>query len=176
MMVKVHDKNFEISISANEIQAKIKVISKKITEDYDGKNPLLIAILNGAFIFASDLIRSIQTNCEITFVKVKSYDGMESGGISELIGLNENIKGRDIIIIEDIVDSGNTLNKIMPFLKERQPKSIEIAALLCKPAAIQYPIDVKYTCFDIPNDFVVGYGLDYNGHGRRFADIYKVVD
>lgn len=174
--IKVHDKEFKKYIDHKNIAQEVDRIAKEIDAEYKEKKPLFIGILNGSFIFAADLIRAINIQADISFVKVTSYEGTNSGEMTELIGLKEDIKDRPVIIIEDIVDTGNTLNKLMPYLLEKEPKRIEIAALLCKPAAIQYPIEVSYICFEIPNDFVIGYGLDYNGLGRQYKDIYQTVD
>jgi len=171
--LKVHDKTFKTFISAAQIQAQIDRIAKDIDDKYRNEKPLFIAILNGSFIFAADLLRCLKIQCDISFVKVSSYQGTSSGQMTELIGLNYPIKNRPIIIIEDIVDTGNTLHKILPGIKAKHPKSIEIASLLCKPAAIEFPIEVTYSCFDIPNAFVIGYGLDYNNLGRQYKDIYQ---
>jgi hypoxanthine phosphoribosyltransferase len=151
-------------------------MAHEINLEYKDKNPLFLSILNGAFIFTADLFREIDIPAEVSFIKLKSYRKMEtSGKIKELIGLENNIFNRNIIIVEDIVDTGKTLHHILEEFQELGTKSIEILTLLYKPDANKIPLDLKYVGFEIPNDFVVGYGLDYDGYGRNFKDIYKVV-
>lgn len=174
--VQLHDKTFEPFIKGVEIKNKIALLGKQITLDYTGKKPLFVAVLNGSFVFAADLMREVNVNCEISFVKVASYHGSSSSGaVTELIGLTEHIEGRDIIVIEDIVDTGTTLEKVYAMLQERHPKSIAIATLLFKPEAYKKNIKIDYVAIEIPNDFIVGFGLDYDGLGRNLNDIYKIV-
>ncbi|GEO03198.1 hypoxanthine phosphoribosyltransferase [Adhaeribacter aerolatus] len=174
--ITLHDKSFAINIPENKILEAIQQVATQINADYKDKKPLFLAILNGAFMFASDLMKETTIDCEISFLRVSSYQDMHSTGqVSEVIGLKEEIKDRHIIILEDIVDTGHTVYALLQNLTARQPTSIEIAALLLKPDCVQHPLQVKYIGMAIPNDFVVGYGLDYNGLGRNLRDIYKVV-
>jgi len=175
-MRKILDQHFDIFITSDKIQRRISEMAHQINLEYKDKNPLFLSILNGAFIFTADLIREIDIPAEVSFIKLKSYRKMEtSGKVKELIGLENNIFNRNIIIVEDIVDTGKTLHHILEEFKELGTKSIEIVTLLYKPDANKIPLDLKYVGFEIPNDFVVGYGLDYDGYGRNFKDIYKVV-
>lgn len=176
-MIKVKDKHFEKFISHGEIIKKVRIIGDKINEDYKDKMPLFIPILNGAFIFAADLIQQINIPTQLSFIKFSSYKGASTtGSVKHLIGLNENIENMDIIIIEDIVDTGITIDMILTEFNKLKPRSIEIATLLLKPDALQKKVDIKYSGFEIPDKFVVGYGLDYDGYGRNFKDIYQVVE
>ena len=173
-LVKLYDKSFRLYKSESEILSAVRNIAHQINDDYIGKRPLLIPILNGSFMFASDLIKELMLDCEISFIKGSSYSGTSSSGnLTSLIGLNENIEGRHIIILEDIVDTGNTLSKILPGFTAANPASIKIASLLFKPHAIQHDIKIDYVGMEIPNEFIVGYGLDYNGLGRNLRDIYQ---
>ncbi len=174
--VTLKDKTFELSIPYEEIQAAIRQIAKEINLDYAGEEPLFLAVLNGSFMFAADLMKEIGLTCAISFVKLASYHGTESTNkVKKLIGLNEEIRGRSIIILEDIVDSGLTMEKILEELKTIQPKDISIATLLLKPDALERDIEIDYVGIEIPNDFIVGYGLDYDGLGRNLKNIYKIV-
>lgn len=174
--VKVHDKSFEVYLSETTIQQRVKEIAEQINKDYAGKRPLFIAILNGSFMFAADLFRNLSIEADLCFIKLASYKGMKSSGkVVTSIGLEEDIFGKDVIIVEDIVDTGKTLHKFLPKLVHQQPKSMKIATLLHKSAATEYPLALDYVGFDIPNKFVVGYGLDYDGLGRNFKEIYQVI-
>jgi len=174
-MIKLHDKTFKSNIPYAEIEKSVRVLAEKIDIDYKGKRPLFLAVLNGSFMFAADLLKNISIECEISFIKVASYHGVSSAGsVSELIGLTENIANRDVIIVEDIVDSGITLDKVIHLVNEKRPASVKVAALLLKPEAYKKTIPVDYVAFRIPNDFIVGYGLDYDGLGRNLKDIYKI--
>lgn len=177
-LVKLSDKSFRLYKSESEILAAVKSVADKINEDYIGKRPLLIPILNGSFLFAADLMKELKLDCELSFVKFVSYHGglSANGEPASLIGLNQNIEGRHIIVIEDIVDSGNTLARLLPTLTEKKPASIKIATLLSKPQAMKQDIQVDYVGMSIPNDFIVGYGLDYDGLGRNLKDIYQLID
>jgi hypoxanthine phosphoribosyltransferase len=175
--VQIHDKTFRPYISEEAIREKVDELSYALNRDYKDKNPIFIAILNGAFIFAADLFKSLRINAEISFIKLASYKGMKSSGqVITAIGLDVEIFGRHVVILEDIVDTGKTLHEFLPQLWHQQPASIKIAALLHKPAAKVYPIKVDYTGFEIPDKFVVGYGLDYNGLGRNTAAIYQLFE
>jgi hypoxanthine phosphoribosyltransferase len=174
--VKVHDKIFGPFLSEKDIQQEVKKIAGAINEDYAGLRPICIPILNGSFMFAADLFKNLTIDAEICFIKLASYKGTSSSGqLITAIGLDIDLIGRDIIIIEDIVDTGKTLNEFLPKLLHHQPASLKIAALLHKPEAVIYPIRIDYLGFSIPNKFVVGYGLDYDGLGRNFKEIYQVV-
>ncbi len=174
--VTLHDCQFSTYIFEEEIIARIQMLADQINQDYEGKNPLFLAVLNGSFMFASDLLKRVTVPCEIAFVRLSSYQDMQSTGkVKEVLGLVEDIKGRHVIILEDIVDTGHTLQLLEQQLLEKQPASLEVAALLVKPECLQYPLELKYVAKNIPNDFVVGYGLDYNGTGRNLRDIYKIV-
>ncbi len=175
-VVKLHDKEFSKFISFEEIQLAIEKISSRINVDYSTKKPLFVAVLNGSFMFAADLLKKINIDCEISFVKLASYHGISSSGaVTELIGFTENVEGRDIIILEDIVDTGLTLEKVIEIFKHKNCASLKIATLLLKPDAFKKKYPVDYVCMEIPNEFIVGYGLDYDGLGRNLKDIYKVI-
>ncbi|MBQ7967017.1 MAG: hypoxanthine phosphoribosyltransferase [Bacteroidaceae bacterium] len=175
--VKIKDKEFAISIPEERILAEVDRLAKQISQDFEGKNPLFLGVLNGSFMFAADLFRRITIPAEISFVKLASYEGTASTGvIKEVIGLSENITGRPIIIVEDIVDTGCTMRKLIENLGTRLPESIHVCTLLLKPEKLKVALDVEYVALEIPNDFIVGYGLDYDGYGRNLRDIYTVVE
>ena len=164
--VKVLDKTFKIFIPEEEIKKRVKAVAEKINHDMAGKNPLLLAVLNGSFIFAADLMREITIPCEISFVKLASYQGTTSTGkIKEVIG-------RTVVIVEDIVDTGFTMKRMVESLGTRHPESIHICTLLVKPGKLQVPLNIEYAAMEIPNDFILGYGLDYDQQGRQLKDIY----
>jgi hypoxanthine phosphoribosyltransferase len=175
-VIKVHDKSFETYLSEETILQRVKEMAAAINHDYAGKRPLFIAILNGSFMFAADLFKHVTVEAELCFIKLASYKGMKSSGkVFTSIGLEEDLFGRDVVIVEDIVDTGKTLHKFLPKLMHQQPKTLRIAALLHKPEATEYPLKLDYTGFTIPNKFVVGYGLDYDGLGRNLNEIYQLV-
>jgi len=175
--ITILDKKFKISITAAEIEKAVDNMAVKINADYINDIPIFVAVLNGSFMFASDLLKKIKINCNITFIKLASYQGTQSTqNVQTLIGLNENIKGRRIIIIEDIIDTGITLNNLTEQINKFEPKDIKIATFLFKPAAFTKNYDIDYIGMEIPNDFIVGYGLDYNGFARNYPDIYKITD
>lgn len=175
--IRIHDREFVKSISREEIDKEIKRVAAQINHDYAGKRPLFLGVLNGSFMFVADLMKNIELECEISFVKLSSYQGTETTGqVREVIGLSESLEGRDVIILEDIVDTGHTMHKMMQSLKNSNPASVEIASLFVKPARMQVPVDVKYALFTIPDRFIVGYGLDYDGLGRNLPDVYDVVE
>lgn len=175
--IKVHDKTFDIYLPEAQLQEKIKGIADQINKDYEGKKPLFIAILNGSFMFAADLFKYLTIDAEICFIKLVSYKGMKSSGnVITAIGLDEDLFGREIIIVEDIVDTGKTLTEFLPQLMHQQPASLKVAALLHKPDALKHPLEIDYLGFAIPNKFVVGYGLDYDGFGRNLKEIYQLVE
>jgi hypoxanthine phosphoribosyltransferase len=174
--IKVHDKVFAIYLSEDAIQERVKTIAETINKDYQGKKPLFIAILNGSFMFAADLFKHLTIPTEVTFIKLASYKGMKStGNVITSIGLDTELYGKDLIIIEDIVDTGKTLYNFLPKLKDHHPTSLKIAALLHKPDATKFPLTLDYVGFSIPDKFVIGYGLDYDGMGRNLKEIYQVV-
>lgn len=176
-VIRVHDKQFEPYLTAEEIAQRIRMIAQQINENYAGKRPLFIAILNGSFMFASDLFKEIHIDAEICFIKLASYKGTKSSGhVITAIGLDMDIIGRDIIIVEDIVDTGKTLSEFLPQIHHQQPASVAIAALLHKPEATVYPLKIDYLGFTIPNKFVLGYGLDYDGLGRNIREIYRLCE
>ncbi len=175
--MRVHDKTFEPYLSEGEIAEKIRVVAGRINKDYKDKRPLFIAILNGSFMFASDLFKEISIEAEICFIKLASYKGTKSSGhVITAIGLDIDLIGRHVVILEDIVDTGKTLSEFLPQLEHQQPASLKIAALLHKPDATVYPITVDYLGFSVPDEFLLGYGLDYDGLGRNIPSIYKLVE
>lgn len=174
---KLKDKSFNKFIVNDDIQAKVNELAVRINTELDGKKPIFIVVLNGAFIFASDLLKQVTIDCEISFVKLSSYKGTQSSGVvQQIIGLDMDIKGRTIVIIEDIVDTGLTLVSFRETLSAMEPAQVMIATCLLKPDAFQNKFPIDYKCFSIPNEFVVGYGLDYDGLGRNSSDIYKIVE
>ena len=174
-LIKVHDKQFKPYISAEQISEQVKRVAAEINRDYAHKKPLFIAILNGAFMFASDLFKEITIEAEICFIKLASYKGVASTGqVVTAIGLDVDIVGREVIIIEDIIDTGKTLSHFLPQLKYHHPASLKIAALLHKPEALIYNIKINYLGFTVPNNFLIGYGLDYDGLGRNIKEIYQL--
>src|SRR3954470_11295904 len=176
-LIKVHDKTFEPYLAATQIESAIQRLADEINTDFNGKKPLFISILNGSFMFSSDLFKLIKIDAEICFIKLASYKGTRSSGqIITAIGLDTDLKGRDIIILEDIIDTGKTLNQFLPQVYNQQPSSLKIAVLLHKPQATVFPIRIDYTCFTIPDKFVVGYGLDYDGLGRNLAQLYQLKE
>lgn len=175
-VIKVHDKSFETYLSEEIILQRIKEIAADINRDYAGRRPLFIAILNGSFMFASDLFKQLNIEAELCFIKLASYKGMKSSGnVVTSIGLEDDLFNKEVIIVEDIVDTGKTLHNFLPKLQHQQPKSLKIATLLHKSEATEFPLDLDYVGFDIPNKFVVGYGLDYDGLGRNLKEIYQLV-
>ena len=173
--VKVLDKEFIISLPSEKIQARISELASQLCTDYAGKSPVFLGILNGCFMFASDLFKRITIDAQITFLKLASYQGTTStGNVKQLIGLNQEIKDQHIVILEDIVDTGETLDAIMRQLSGYQPASIKIVSLLLKPDSYKKEIPIDYVGFEIPNEFIVGYGLDYDGFGRNTEDIYTL--
>lgn len=175
--VKILDKDFELFIPYEKIRSVIERIADEMNENLEGKNPLFLCILNGSFMFAAEIFKRITLlDAEITFVKLSSYQGTSTTGqIKELIGLNEDLTGRTVVILEDIVDTGITIAKTIGQIQSMNPAEIQVATLLLKPDALQKEVYLDYVGFEIPNDFIVGYGLDYAGRGRNLIDIYKVV-
>lgn len=171
--ITLHDKQFRKYITSAKIQKAISVLAKKINADYKNECPVFVSVLNGSFMFTADLLKKVKINCEVSFVKVASYSGAQStGNVNTLIGLTNNLKGRSVIVLEDIVDSGNTIVKLMRELKKQKPKNIHVATLFFKPEAYQGTIPPDYIGIKVPNDFIVGYGLDYDQLGRNLSDIY----
>ncbi len=177
MIIQILDKKFQPYIKAEEIQAQIAILAKQINEDYAGKCPLFVAILNGSFMFAADLFKELTIDAEICFIKLASYKGTKStGNVITSIGLDMPLTDRHVIIVEDIVDTGKTLDEFLPQLINQQPASLKIASLLHKPEALKYPIKIDYLGFNVPNKFLLGYGLDYEGLGRNLKEIYQLVE
>ena len=174
--VEVNGKTFRISIPEAEIKKRVKEVAEEISRDMEGKNPLLLGVLNGAFIFAADLMREMTIPCEISFVKLASYQGTTSTGpVKEVLGINEDLTGRHVIIVEDIVDTGLTMKQMIESLGTRNPASVSVCALLVKPDKLQVELDLKYVAFKIPNEFILGYGLDFDQAARGLRDIYTLV-
>ena len=175
--IKIHDKKFRISYPEAEMLKHVQAVADRINKDMKDKNPLFLAVLNGSFVFAADLMRLITIPCEISFVKLASYQGtMSTGKIKEVIGINEDISGRTVIILEDIVESGLTMKRMIDSLGTRNPESVHICTLLLKPEKLKVNLNIEYAAMEIPNDFIVGYGLDYNQQGRNLRDIYTLVE
>ena len=175
--IQVHDKKFKTYLSSSQIAEQVKRVAEEINRDYQGKTPLFIGILNGCFMFASDLFKELTIEAEVCFVKLASYQGIKSTGkVVTSIGMDVSIKGRDVIIIEDIVDTGKTLHEFLPQLVDQNPASLKIATLLYKPEALVHPIDLHYVGFEVPNKFLLGYGLDYDGIARNLNEIYQLID
>lgn len=174
--VTIKDKTFEISIPEKKILEKVKKVADRLNHDLEGKNPVFLTVLNGSFIFAADLMRMMTIPCEISFVKLASYQGTASSGtVKELVGINVDLTGRTIVIVEDIVETGYTMRHVVESLRRQNPESIHICTLLQKPEKLAVPLDVEYVAIEIPNDFIVGYGLDYDQQGRQLRDIYTLV-
>lgn len=175
-VIQVNGKKFQPYLTAGEIDKQIKRLGAEINKDYKGKRPLFIAILNGSFMFASDLFKELSIDAEICFIKLASYKGTRSTGhVVTSIGLDESLKDKHVVIIEDIVDTGKTLSEFMPQLADHQPASLKIAALLHKPDALVYPLTIDYLGFSVPNKFLLGYGLDFDGLGRNLKEIYQLI-
>ena len=175
--VTVKDKRFRLSIPADELQQAIRRVAADITRDHAGRRPLFLAVLNGSFMFAADLLRLVDLPCEIAFVKLSSYAGTNTtGAVRELIGLNQDIEGRDVIVVEDIVDTGITMQHLLGQLQAKNPASIDVCTLLFKPEKLQTDVDIRYAALRIPNAFIVGYGLDYDGFGRNLPQIYTIIN
>lgn len=175
--VSIKDKRFELFLTQEQIEQSIDKIASQLSQELAGKDPLFICILNGAFMFASELMKRVNIPSELTFVKLSSYSGTSTTGqVKEIFGLVESIKDRTVVVVEDIVDTGRTVENIIEELNKYNPKEIKIATLLFKPDALVKDIELDYVALEIPNDFIVGYGLDYDGYGRNLPDIYKVLD
>jgi hypoxanthine phosphoribosyltransferase len=175
--IKIKDKLFTVSIRRDVIRREVMRVAGEIDRDLAGKHPIFLSVLNGAFMFTADLMKHVTIDCEVSFVKLASYQGVASTGIiKEVLGINEDISGRTVVIVEDIVDTGFTIQRLLETLGTRNPKEIRIASLLVKPDKLQVKLDIDYVAMRIPNDFIVGYGLDYDGYGRNYPDIYTIVN
>ncbi len=175
--LEINGRRFHVSIPETEIKRRIRLLAEQISRDQAGKNPLFLGVLNGSFIFAADLMREMTIPCEISFVKLASYQGTTSTGkIKEVIGINENLAGRSVIIVEDIVESGRTMKQMIESLGTRNPASVQICTLFFKPSKLEESLNLDYVAFEIPDDFIVGYGLDYDQAGRGLKDVYTIID
>lgn len=175
--ITILDKEFTLYLSKQQIEDKISEIAKELTTRLADKNPLFLCILNGSFMFAADIMKNVNIPAEISFIKLASYEGTSSTGkISELIGLNKDIKGRTVVIIEDIIDSGLTMQHLLETLKEKDPENVIVTSLLVKPDNLKVDLDIDYCAFSIPDKFIIGYGLDYNGYGRNYPNIYVIKE
>jgi hypoxanthine phosphoribosyltransferase len=175
-LIQLKDKSFKPFIHADTIEQRVKDLAQIIDRDYVSKRPVFVVMLKGAFLFAADLLKKVQVDCEVAFVRLSSYEGTQSTGqVRLLMPFHENLQGKDVIIVEDIVDSGKTLHHFIPLLKEQQPASVRIATLLFKPQSLQHIIYPDYVGFEIPETFVVGYGMDFDELGRNLPDIYQLI-
>ncbi len=175
--IQIKDKKFTVSIPEADILREVERVAGEINRDLADKNPLFLSVLNGSFMFTADLMKRITIPCEVSFVKLASYQGIASTGkVKEVIGVNEDLTGRTIVIVEDIIDTGLTMQRLLETLGTRRPKEIHIATLLVKPEKLKVNLDIEYVAMHIPNDFIVGYGLDYDGLGRNYKDIYTVIN
>ena len=174
--ITLHNKAFRPYLSAAELAEAVDQVAIRLSADYADRQPLFVVVLTGGFMFASDLLKRFTGSCEIVFIRVASYEGTDSTGlVQEILGLREEVQDRHLIIVEDIVDTGTTMHHLMPTLLAKGPTSVEIAALFFKPASLRHELSVRYVAKEIPNDFVVGYGLDYDGLGRNLPDVYVAV-
>lgn len=175
--IQVLDKQFNVLIAEERILSRVQEIAKEMTAIYQQKKPIFIAILNGSFMFATDIIKQIDFDCEITFTKLSSYEGFKSGGnINTIIGLNKSLKNRHVVILEDIIDTGRTMHYFTNALKKEEAASVAICSLLVKPTALEFKIDIDFVGFEIEDKFVVGYGLDYEEYGRNYNAIYQLAE
>ena len=176
-MIHLHDKTFEPFISSDEIEFAIQNLAKQMDDDFFDEIPVFVGVLNGAFMVLSDLMKHYRGMCEVSFVKLASYDGIQTTNeVKQLIGLNENLEGRTVVIVEDIVDTGNTVEELKAIFKDKKVKHLKIATLFFKPEAYKKDIKIDYVGIRIPNKFIVGYGLDYNGLGRNLPDVYQLAE
>ncbi len=174
--IRLKDNTFTMAITAEELERQVSRVASEMNRDYEGQRPLLLAVLNGAFVFAADLMRRLTVDCEVEFVKLASYQGERSGGqVRDIIGLHTDIEGRQVIVVEDIIDTGLTMLHMVETLKSRHPASVDICTLLLKPGKLQTKLDVRYCAMEVADDFLVGYGLDYDGLGRNYKDIYSII-
>jgi len=175
--IKVHDKEFKLYIDENTIINRVNEIGKQLSAELKGEDPLFLSILNGSFMFTGDLMKVVDIDCEISFVKLASYRGTKStGNVMTMIGLDTDIEDRCIVILEDIIDTGKTMNEFIASLNKHHPSKIIVVTLLSKPDALEHNVKIDHSGFEIPNDFIVGYGLDYDGHGRNYKEIYQLVE
>lgn len=176
-MIRIKDKSFEVSIPNEEILQKVKALAEKMNKDYAGKNPVFVCILNGAFVFMADLVRYLDFQPDVVFAKYSSYEGMNTTGkVKEVLGVSVDLEGKDVVLVEDIIDTGITMSHVLPIFQAKGVASVKIATMLMKPEKLKCNIKVDYCAMEIPNDFIVGYGLDYDGLGRNYKDIYTVVE
>ncbi|MBC6611666.1 hypoxanthine phosphoribosyltransferase [Hymenobacter sp. BT507] len=174
--ISLHNKQFAPYLSAAELAQAIQQLATRLNQDYAGKQPLFLSVLNGAFMFTADLLKCMTIDCEVTFIRVASYAGTAStGSVKEVLGLYEELADRHVIILEDIVDTGHTMRMLLDTIAAKNPASLEVATLFLKPECLQHELAVEYVGLSIPNDFIVGYGLDYDGLGRNYPDVYKAV-
>jgi len=175
-LITLHGKDFQPYLSAIQLAEAVENLAARINVDYADRQPLFVVVLTGGFMFASDLLKYITLPCEVVFIRVSSYEGTESSGmVKEVLGLREEVQGRDLIIVEDIVDTGTTMHHLVPKLQSQGPASVAIATLFFKPESLRHELTLNYVAKEIPNDFVVGYGLDYDGLGRNLPDVYVAV-
>ena len=173
--IQIKDRQFELFITEADLLDSIGRIAGQLNEDYRDKQPVFVCVLTGAFMFATEIVKQFKGDCEITFMRLKSYDGIESKGeVRELQGFVEKLEGRDVIVLEDIIETGKTMTHLLDRMKDQNPASIRIASLFFKPNALQKEVNPDYVAFEIGNDFIVGFGLDYDGYGRNLRQIYKV--
>ena len=176
-IIRIKDKQFKPFITEEQILKEVSRVAAEINRDLAGESPLFLSVLNGSFMFASDLMKRVDVPCEISFVKLASYAGTSSTGkVKELVGLGDDIAGRTVVVVEDIVDTGFTMKHLLETLNAKHPKAVYVATLLLKPDKLKVDLDINYVAMKIPNDFIVGYGLDYDGYGRNYRDIYTVVE
>ncbi|MBW3127576.1 hypoxanthine phosphoribosyltransferase [Hymenobacter profundi] len=174
--ISLHNKQFAPYLSAGELAQAIQQLATRLNQDYAGKQPLFLSVLNGAFMFTADLLKNVTIDCEVTFIRVASYAGTAStGSVKEVLGLYEELTDRHVVILEDIVDTGHTMRMLLDTIAAKKPASLEVATLFLKPECLQHELAVQYVGLSIPNDFIVGYGLDYDGLGRNYPDVYKAV-
>jgi len=174
--ITIHNKEFRPYLSADRLDEAVTGLAARLSADYAGREPLFVVVLTGAFMFASDLLKRITEPCEIVFIRVASYEGTGSSGVvQEILGLREDVQDRHLVIVEDIVDTGTTMHHLLPTLLAKGPASVEVATLFFKPESLRHKLSLRYVALEIPNDFVVGYGLDYDGLGRNLPDVYVAV-
>lgn len=172
--IQIDNKDFELMLNYDQLKKRIRLIAIQLNVVYAKSVPVFIGVLNGGFMFMADLMKEIEIAAEVCFIKIESYKGEEKNESKEIFGLNMNLKGRNVVIVEDIVDTGETMTYLLNEIKKQEPASLAVCTLLLKPGKLQFTVEeLAYIGFEIPNDFVVGYGLDYNGLGRNLKDVYK---
>jgi hypoxanthine phosphoribosyltransferase len=175
-VISLHNKQFGPYLNSEQLATAVRDLATRLNADYATRTPLFVAVLNGSFMFAADLLKELTIDCEISFIKMASYEGTSSTGeVKEVLGLREEVQGRHLVILEDIVDTGHTIRALLETLGGKNPASLEVACLLIKPECMRHELDIRYSALSIPNDFVVGYGLDYDGLGRNYPDLYKAL-